>query len=193
MEDTGHILYHKNLEVKYKVNNFGDVIVSLSNYFDCILSQKDTYYVVPNGRLKLREEAKVILDGKQELTSHFIRYYRPDDAEKISIVHKYYIDDIKNFQNVFGDIMKEEVVVKKTRMLFLYKNARIHLDNVITLHKGSEFYIEIEVVIKNEEEDFNSKLLLNELIVLMKLEKSTIIHNSYRELQLQQDKYNFSV
>lgn len=169
----------KNLEIKYNINVNLVIFIeeTMKMYKQLDLIQKDTYYVVPEGRLKLREEAG--------LGSYFIRYFRPDlESQKISLYHKYPVDNIRNFMIVFGDLLKEEVVVKKSRQVFLYKNARIHLDYLPSLEHSR--YVEIEVMINNDEEEKNSNLLMNELIVMMKLEKSTIIKNSYREMLMNQ-------
>lgn len=42
----------------------------------------------------------------------------------------YTIEDPFLFKRVFGGALSEEVVVKKHREPFLYKNARIHFDTV---------------------------------------------------------------
>jgi len=59
----------KNLEIKVRVDSFEKIKEKIVDYFSDILKQKDTYYVVNDGRLKLRQEE----EGHE---SYFIRYYR---------------------------------------------------------------------------------------------------------------------
>lgn len=166
----------KNLELKVKVKDlekFEDILLNL-NLKKQTLTQIDTYYNVPEGRSKLREENNM---------AYFIFYNRPNTKEaKKSIYYTFEVNDIKNFKNCFKQMLKEEIQIKKERILFLYKNARIHLDSVESLGN----FIEIEVVIKNNEEDKNAENLLKEISKLMDLEKEEKISEGYRELLLKE-------
>src|ERR1700744_2050292 len=178
----------KNLEIKVgikewsKLSHLSDL---LREYYITDLHQKDTYFVVSNGRLKLREEDQHnhYTNEREQSTSHFIRYFRPDlGSEKISIYHKYDVPKDSNFFTVFDGVLKEEIVVTKYRALYLYKNARIHLDLLMGVPEDKSHYIEIEIVIKTEKEEKESKALLDELMDLMSIRDYPIIKKSYREL-----------
>jgi len=80
--------------------------------------------------------------------------------------------------------MKIEVIIEKERILYLYKNARIHLDKIIGIPK---LYVEIEVVIKNEEEDKNSTELMEELLIMIDLKNNEVIALGYREIALENE------
>jgi adenylate cyclase class IV len=159
----------KNIEMRFKVDNFDFIFQKMKEYYQCDLIQNDTYYNVPKGRLIFREE----LYRKP----HFIRDFGPDQA-----TYKCPIDSLSDFMKIFGDFisLKEEVVVKKSRQLFLYKNARIYLDFIASLIHTD--YVEIVIMIRNEEEENNSKALMNELIIMMHLGDSAIINYDYREM-----------
>ena len=172
----------KNLEIKVKatIDDFWSIINSpIEKYYIATLEQTDTYFLVPDGRLKMREE-----EGRKP---HFIRYFRPDlSSDKTSCYTKYNVGDVDSFDRVFGCLLKREVVVNKIRKLFIYKNARIHLDAIKNL--DDPYYIEIEVVINNKEDEEKSNTLMNELLTMMKLtdtERNPIISNSYREIVLE--------
>jgi adenylate cyclase, class 2 len=171
----------KNLELKVKVNdlkNFEDILLNL-NLKKQILKQTDTYYNVTKGRAKLREE---------ENNVYFIFYERPNiENAKESQYYTFEVKDVQNFKTCFKKMHEEEIQIKKERILFLYKNARIHLDTVQSLG----CFIEIEVVIKNIEEENNSKLLLNEISKLLKLENEEKISDGYRELLLKLNILNY--
>ncbi len=179
----------KNLELKVRLPNPTEVQTIIKQYFIEILDQTDTYFRVTNGRLKLREEV-----GKE---AFMIQYQRPDTAtEKVSEYHLYPIPDVIQFWQIFGPTLQVEVVVKKIRHLYLYENARIHIDTVDDL--GS--FLEIEVVINNEEQHFaqqndpkvlpqaepkkekTASAVMEYLVNLMKITDCEKIKCGYREL-----------
>ena len=108
----------------------------------------------------------------------FIYYERPLDNVRLS---KYWIYDVNHdFFNVFGILLKEKLVVEKTRTLLLIKNARIHLDEV----KNLGFFLEIEIVINSEEEDRCKYEFMDELKKHLKIEKCPVIQGGYEDLMI---------
>jgi homotetrameric cytidine deaminase len=99
------------------------------------LRQRDTYFAVPHGRLKLREQ-----DGQP---AQLIAYERPDDpAVRLS---RYHLIDVPDPEATLAGLTATcgvRVVVAKTRRLLLSGNVRIHLDDVDGLGR----YIELEAV-----------------------------------------------
>lgn len=173
----------KNLEIKIRVDSFDKIKEKLADYYSGILKQKDTYYVVNDGRLKLRQE-----EGN---TGYFIRYYRDNLlSEKISKYYTYNIPNIEEFDVIFNNAMQTKIIVEKERTLYLYKNARIHLDKIVGLPETKSLYVEIEVVIKNEEDDKKSNELMEELLIMMDLKNSEVIALGYREIVLEHEIQN---
>ncbi|HDL19270.1 MAG TPA: CYTH domain-containing protein [Bacteroidetes bacterium] len=112
--------------------------------------QTDTYFRVPNGRLKMREE-----DGK---IPQLISYFRADrPGERESEYQLLNIPESSTLKKMLSGTLGVLVVVKKTRTLFLYENVRIHLDQVESLGD----FIEFEGVIRNAAgvEDTQKKIL----------------------------------
>jgi len=168
----------KNLEIKIRVDSFDKIKEKLVDYYSNILKQKDTYYVVNNGRLKLRQE-----EGN---VGYFIRYYRDNlSSEKISKYYTYNIPNVVEFNLIFNNAMKIEVIIEKERILYLYKNTRIHLDKIVGLPESKSLYVEIEVVIRNDEDNKKSNELMEELLVMMDLKNSEVIASGYREIVLE--------
>jgi len=98
------------------------------------LQQLDTYFNVPRGRLKLREQ-----DGAAEL----IYYERSDDAiERESNYRIVPIYDPEGLKDALGAALGILVAVEKSRRLLLWRNVRIHLDEV----PGLGSFIELEAV-----------------------------------------------
>jgi len=97
-----------------------------------LLWQRDTYFVVPRGRLKLREERP----GGATL----IQYARPDEAAaKTSRYRLIAVDDADACRVGLEEALGVRVVVEKQRRLFIWRDVRIHLDAVAGLGAFVEF------------------------------------------------------
>jgi len=171
-----------NLEIKVKLDDEDDMEflktqLSFAHYSHTF-RQKDTYFEVESGKLKLREEFQSI---EPQYTSRFIRYLRPIKEEaKISNYEIYPIEDLGTFKSVFGCLLNEEAIIEKTRELYLYENARIHLDTV----KDLGYFLEIEIVINNDDEKDLAPIFMEFLIERLELQKKTFIDCGYRDLML---------
>jgi adenylate cyclase, class 2 len=98
------------------------------------LQQLDTYFRVAQGRLKLRE---------QDHTAELIYYERSDDAvERESNYRIVPVEDPEALKEVLAAALGMLVAVEKSRRLLLWRNVRIHLDQV----PGLGNFIELEAV-----------------------------------------------
>ena len=162
----------QNLELKAKVDSFDEILMRLEKVAaedKGVLNQKDTYYKYDKGRLKLRS-----VNGRFEL----IKYRRDESAEqRYSNYFLLYLegDEVEEYLN---DILQVEVIVEKSRRLFIYKDTRIHLDEV----KNLGTFMELETLVLNGHED--AEVRFNEIIELLGLNKENEIRVSYRELML---------
>ncbi|MEM9919058.1 MAG: class IV adenylate cyclase [Bacteroidota bacterium] len=101
--------------------------------------QIDTYFVVPNGRLKLRQ-------GKVE--SALIHYQRANQAgPKLSEVSLYTSADYDALQKTLARALGVWVVVDKKRSIYFIENVKFHVDEV----KGLGSFMEIEAIDESEE------------------------------------------
>ena len=135
----------KNLEFKANCNSL-DVLrgrlASLQAEHRRTMKQLDTYFNVPQGRLKLRE----INTDKAEL----IYYERSDLAE--SRYSNYQICDIPEpvaFKQIATMALGMKGVVEKKRELWMFGDTRIHLDEVRNLGQ----FVELETVIRDQTEE----------------------------------------
>jgi predicted adenylyl cyclase CyaB len=98
-----------------------------------VLVQRDTYFSVARGRLKLREE-----DGS---VPHLISYERPDvSMERESRYRIVDVVDVEGLKAALAGTLGVKAVVAKRRRLFVWeKNVRIHLDAVENLGDFIEF------------------------------------------------------
>ena len=161
-----------NLELKSRIENHEAIKQKLENIgstFEKVLHQKDIYYRVDSGLLKLRIE-----NGNYSL----IKYNREEkEADRWS---NYYFVNIegKETETLFSSLFSIETEVIKRRELFLYKDTRIHLDTVEKLGK----FIELETVVHDSTE--YAKDLFDEMIELLNLDLTNQIRSSYRDLIL---------
>ena len=100
-----------------------------------VLRQRDTYFAVPQGRLKLREEEP----GGATL----IAYRRPDAAdERVSDYRLVPLTDAAGLRVALAETCGVRVEVVKRRRLLLWETVRIHLDEV----EGLGSFLELEAV-----------------------------------------------
>ena len=100
-----------------------------------LLRQRDTYFTVAAGRLKLREEDP----GGATL----IGYQRPDaGGERVSAYRLVAVPDPEAMRAALADANGIDVVVVKRRHLLLWETVRIHLDEV----RGLGSFLELEAV-----------------------------------------------
>jgi adenylate cyclase class 2 len=94
--------------------------------------QTDTYFNVPNGRLKLREG---------NIENNLIFYERADQAgPKNSHFYLVKVEDAKGLKEVLAKSIGIKVIVKKRREIYYIGNVKFHLDEV----PGLGTFIEIE-------------------------------------------------
>ncbi len=133
--------------------------------------QIDTYYVVPKGRLKLRE-----VEGEDD--AELIYYERDDVATpRSSSVFLLKIPQPHTFKKIAMKILETKVVVDKVREIYNFKGTQIHLDKVQNL--GS--FIEFErVTSKNARQQDLVKV--KELVGKLKINLEDLVAVSYSDL-----------
>ena len=144
----------QNIEIKAICNDLDrtrQIALELNAQYTSTIKQIDTYFKVPAGRLKLREQ----VPGRHQL----IYYNRPDEkAPKMSDYQVVSVDDPAGMRNLLSDSLGVLIEVQKQRELWLFENVRIHLDSVDDLGN----YIEFEIIVNaNRSEDFCYRLAEN--------------------------------
>jgi predicted adenylyl cyclase CyaB len=97
-------------------------------------AQKDTYYKVPSGRLKKREQDNEPIE--------YILYHRHDRVRP-KLSHFTIYSEEQALERFGEREMPVLVVVEKIRDLWMYKNVRVHLDEVQDLG----LFIECEALV----------------------------------------------
>ena len=99
-----------------------------------VLLQQDTYFRVPRGRLKLRETR-----GER---GELIYYERPEEtAERWSRFTREWLGDGAGAGRVLAEALGVLATVRKRRELYLFRDARIHIDEVEELGTFVEFEV----------------------------------------------------
>jgi adenylate cyclase, class 2 len=137
------------------------------------LTQRDTYFEVPHGRLKLREEP-----GRAML----IAYERPDlEGNKESRYRLVEVPDPDALREALSTTLGVRVVVTKTRRLFAHENVRIHLDRV----DGLGDFIEFEAVAAGGDDPSGFTAGLDSLREAFAIREEDLLAASYSDLLLE--------
>jgi adenylate cyclase class IV len=136
----------RNIELKTRLVDREGVeaaLVLLGAEKQWIRGQKDTFYAVPSGWLKLREAdgAAPELISYQRSTHH--DGPRPSDYEVRQL------DDAMSWHRLLGHVLPVRGIVEKERTLWLWRHTRVHLDYV----KGLGEHLELETVLDEIDED----------------------------------------
>jgi predicted adenylyl cyclase CyaB len=146
----------RNVEIKAKVWDMDTVrgrAAALSDAPAVVLEQEDTFFNVPDGRLKLR----VFPDGKGEL----IAYRRPDEAgPKTSEYFVYRTSHPEQLADLLTRALGVRGVVRKRRLLYLAGPTRIHLDEV----EGLGAFLELEVVLADGQPEAEGEAIARRLL-----------------------------
>ncbi|MDE3057333.1 MAG: class IV adenylate cyclase, partial [Bacteroidota bacterium] len=132
------------------------------------LKQTDTYFHVSRGRLKLR----VI----NNTTAELIFYLRNEDIKRRwSTYEASPVKSPHQVKKMLGEALGVLIEVKKKRTLWLYKNARIHFDEVL----GLGHFIELEVMVVNG--NHQAQRLYKELVSRFGINTDQMIAESYSD------------
>lgn len=167
----------RNLELKIKLKSHSGVIAGLKKIkaeYAGLLKQKDTYYKIPKGLLKLRN-----VNGKFEL----IKYLRDEKGKKRWSDYEVIRLEGKNPEKYFSELFKIDIVVEKKRELYLYKGTRVHLDTV----KGLGKFLELETVVDKGLKDTGIRFA--ETVRLLELDLKGQLKTSYKNLLEKNDSY----
>jgi len=135
------------------------------------LTQRDTFFRVAHGKLKLREE-----DDRAML----IHYAREEQsaALQLSTYHIVPIVDPEPTRRMLEASLGTIAVVRKERILLTRDNVRFHLDRV----HGLGDFGEIEAVIAENADPEDSRAAVDQLLSTLSIGRSDLIEVSYFEL-----------
>ena len=167
------------VELKVKVDNlepFRKKLKSLKAEYVGIFRQVDTYYEVPQGRLKLRE-----IEG--ENGTQLVYYERPDvKGPKQSQVFIIELSKPQFMKQFFNKVLLTKTVIDKQRAIYRIEGTQVHLDKV----KKLGTYVEFERPNENTSETTQkAHEKLEKLIQTLGIKPENLQKGSYSDLIMQ--------
>jgi len=163
----------KNLEAKFHLDDHSAAearATALGYTRRAILGQRDTFFHVAHGKLKLREES-----GGAVLI-----FYHRDESGPL-MLSDYGIapvaDPVRTLK-ILQDALGTIAVVEKTRILMMRDNVRLHLDRVANLGNFGE----IEAVIADGDDPERSRAAVDETLAALGVAPPDLIGVSYFEM-----------
>lgn len=164
----------RNIEIKAQVPELDALraaVVALVSNPGETLEQEDTFFAVPNGRLKVRRFS----DGTGELIS----YHRADQpGPKESVYSRFLCQNARALSETLGQVLPVRGVVTKRREVFLVGRTRIHLDEVHDLG----CFVECEVVLSEGESTEDGERVARELLHKLNIPTTRLIAEAYIDL-----------
>lgn len=169
----------QNIEIKARLNDvpgFKEKVRELGARLEGRDAQRDTFFEVKAGRLKLREST---LYGNL-----LIPYLRKDAAgpEKSSYA-LIRIENADAVKSLLTQILGITVVVKKQRDIYIHENVRIHIDNVNSLGHFFEF----EAVLDEEKSAAENQQKVERLLDYFEIDRADLIDRAYADLILEKE------
>lgn len=162
----------KNLELKAAIPNFQeacDRAEKLGAAYVGVILQKDTYFNVKHGRMKLRE----VVGSSAEL----IYYDRCDETtSRVSTFDIYRSDHPEKLLEVLNAGLGIRAVVEKERALYKLGEIRIHLDRV----KGIGTFVEFEIPIREHAEEATHSM--RNLVSAFQIDTGVCFNGSYVDM-----------
>jgi adenylate cyclase, class 2 len=111
-----------------------EALLALHPVFKGTDLQRDTYFNVSQGRLKLREG---------NIENALIHYHRSnEDAARTSQVSLYKHEPSEDLKSTLIKALGIKIIVEKTRKIYFVGNVKIHFDHV----EGLGHFIEVEAI-----------------------------------------------
>ena len=168
---------HLNIEFKAKANNIEGLeekLLSLNPQFIGEDHQKDTYYNVNTGRLKLREG---------NIENALIWYQREDvgGAKQSDILlYRHAPDDA--LKNILIKLHGVKIIVDKIRKIYFVENVKFHFDRV----EGLGTFVEVEAIDSTGEIGIEKlKEQCNFYINFLEIKAEDFMKKSYSDMMME--------
>jgi predicted adenylyl cyclase CyaB len=163
-----------NIEIKARVHDLHQLrrmVEALSDSPAAVILQEDTFFSMPQGRLKLR----VLAPDRGEL----IYYERENIAgPKRSTYHLVTTSDPGSLSALLTTALGLRGVVRKQRWLYKVGNTRIHLDAV----DGLGLFLELEVVLTAGQTSTDGAAVAQGLLRQLGVVQADLIEVAYIDL-----------
>jgi len=161
----------RNVEIKARIDSAESLLPqarALAGGEPQTIVQDDTFYRVPQGRLKLRR----FDDGSAEL----IHYHRADTVEARASDHvRVPVPDPDMLHEALARALGVLGRVRKQRRLLLVGATRVHLDRV----EGLGDFVELEVVLNDGQSDDEGAVIAERLMNALGLQGAERVAGAY--------------
>ncbi len=163
----------KNLEAKFHLADLARAeasAIAIGYTRRAVLNQRNTFFRVANGKLKLREE-----DERAVLI-----FYRRGNSRQL-MLSEYEIAPIADpatTRHMLDAALGTLAVVEKVRTLLIRDNVRLHLDRVASLGEFGE----LEAVIPSGDDPERSRGAVDETLAALGIAQADLIDISYFEM-----------
>ncbi len=165
-----------NLEAKFRLPDHAAAqaaAIAIGYRPEAVLSQRDTFFVVATGKLKLREE---------DHRSYLIGYGRVErDGLQLSEYQMVPVPDPAAMRTLLAGTLGVLAEVRKRRTLLLCRNVRLHLDEV----DGLGLLGEIEAVVPDGGDPEAERAFVDATLAALGVTKDQLIEGSYFEMARQ--------
>jgi predicted adenylyl cyclase CyaB len=163
----------RNLEAKFRLSDLATARRSaeaIGFVFAAVLEQRDTFFVVPSGKLKLREQGS---DG-------WLIHYHRDHSQQLELSNYEIVAvaDPAATRAILLAALGAQDEVRKQRTLLMRRNIRLHLDHV----DGLGVFGEIEAVLRDTEVADTYRAEVSEILTAIDVAAADLIDVSYFEL-----------
>jgi predicted adenylyl cyclase CyaB len=162
---------NRNVEIKARVKDREKLERTLRERADpALLSQRDTFFRCPEGRLKLREETD---------SAELIFYAR--DTSSAARESRYWrspVADAAGMKALLTAAFGVAGVVAKQRVLFLLGQTRVHLDSV----EGLGTFMELEVVLTQHQTIELGQQIATALMRELEIDPEDLVGQAYVDL-----------
>jgi predicted adenylyl cyclase CyaB len=163
----------RNLEAKFRIDDAALARAraeAIGFSLRATLVQRDTFFAVAHGKLKLREEVD---------SAVLIHYRRArEGALEVSDYEIVAVPDAEPMRAMFSSALGVIAEIRKVRTLLMRRNVRLHLDRVEGL--GSFGEIEAVIAVGETPEDYRTEV--DEILAAIEITPADLISKSYFEL-----------
>ena len=163
----------RNLEAKFRIGDAAQARAraeAIGFSLRASLVQRDTFFAVAQGKLKLREQA----DG-----AALIHYRRAREGSlEVSDYEIVAVAEAKTMRAMLSNALGAIAEIRKERTLLMRRNVRLHLDRV----EGLGSFGELEAVIPAGETPDEYRAEAEEILAALEITPADLISKSYFEL-----------
>jgi predicted adenylyl cyclase CyaB len=176
---------NRNIEIKTACDDLDRVraaVQEMSARLASIEEQCDTYFQTARGRLKLRRRLlNAEGDSAGDEQFELIWYQRPDTTTaKGSDYYLIHVIDGAELRRLLANGLGILAEVLKHRTVYLWRNVRIHLDEVERL--GS--FVELEAIVDEPCDETSARAKIDHLCEALDIQPDQLVDVSYSDLLL---------